>query len=696
MFGFDRRLIVAVVAVLVVAGGVAAMTVLGGGGTTETNAQLDMVPAGSEGILYIDGNITDDEFTLDTLDGGLEVGWWFVDNSTAPEISVLTETLDTENINYQNTTVFLRGPENGQANYAGSVVNLGEGSQASDMVDLLEAELGADQLEQGSYNGVDIREVNIVEAADETDVEGVTGQLDVTGVLREFVGANTTAWVATPDEDTVILGSEQAATDAIDLYQGEGDPIDGEIRGAHEHSAAGPVEATVTPDIVDIPLTEVLGVVSPDAQALLEAASIDPQYVSLTYDVRDRERETITFDVTATMANSGDASDLYSALDAQYNPDEAIEDPSVINDSRAVERSAAEQNGKYFHIDIPTLPIQAATYVAQFVDRYGADPGPTELVPRRADGLVHVDWDVAGNRTASALVDETLAAGLVDGAEGWTAADVRSAIELDNISYESSTTFYSSESEDYVATYLRLSDMTGERFVTDNLIRGQFRERTDGAGIGFRENHKGYRHVDVHNMTALDGEVNATRVLSGFVANGSTEWMTPIGTNGVLFGNKTAVTDAIDIFRGVDNSTVTPLREAHSRADGAVVLSTNVSGQPVDEYAGVVDGDIGAAMAGQNVDVLSVGYDPAGDTGTIEAQFDAGEEGAAGDLETALDVVVDGSAEGDPGAPVADRAALRRNGSYVTLAVPYGPDQFVTDATAFDEMFGGALLPGEN
>lgn len=558
----SRRLVVVLVVVgVVAAGGVAATMFLGGGGDApESNAQLDSVPAGVDGLVYVDGNVTSDEFTLDTLDGGLEVGWWFVDNGTAPDIGVVLETLDTQNISYENTTVFLQSPAEGSSDYAGSVVNMGPGSEASDMVELLESEVGADQLQSDTYNGVDIHTLDIVEAAAAADVEGVTDELDVTGLLREFVGVETTAWVATPDEDTVILGSEAAARDAIDVYQGEADPVDGDLRDAHEAAETGPVEATVSPNIVDEPLIDILGVVSPDAALLLDITGNQPEFLSVTYSVRDREQELLTFDVVATMADASAAGDLLGAMERAADPSTALEDPSAINDSKAIDRSAAEQNGRFFHIDIPTLPIQAATYVAEFVDAYAPDPGPTELVPGAAEEVDLVDGE-----------NGSFAASLAERSADWSTDEVAAVLDTANVSYNSSTTF-TAEGGGYTATYVRLDDTTGEEFIQSN-IRGAFQQASGGSDpIGTepdRENHKGYRHVDVYNVQNTSTEPDLTRVLSGFEADG-TEWVVPIGNNSVLFGDIDAVTDAVDIFRGVAAPPETgPAQSRSEETDGS-------------------------------------------------------------------------------------------------------------------------------
>ena len=559
ILGFDRRLVVvASLVVLVGVGAATAMFVLGDD-SHESNAQLDSVPAGVDGVLYADGELTDDEFTLDMLEEGIEVGWWFVDSSQAPSTDVILETLDSEGIAYENTTVFLRGPEDGEPDYAGSVVNLGEGSESEDMLALLEDEVGAEQLEPDSYNGVDIHELDVVATAEQADVEGVTDAFDVTSLLTEFIGVETTAWVATPDEDTVILGSEAAAADAIDVYQGDADPFEGDLRETHDRLEPGPVEATVSPALVDRPITEIAGVVSSKVAAMLSFTE-DPEFLGLTYEPRDREQGIATFDVIATVSDSGVASDLMEAMEERADPEEALEDPEAISEASAVDRAAGHRDGRYIHLEVPTMPDQAATYIAHFVDRYAAPPDPVELVPERADGIVNID----GN--GSSGFAETLAAESDD----WSVEEVSAAIRgddidatLDGVEYHSATTFYSEDDDGYVATYLEI-DMEAEEFI-DDYIAGAYREATGGQVPEDREHEDGYRHVDVHEMTALgDDELDITRVLSAFVADGSTEWAVPVHNNSVLVGSEAAVTDAVDIYRGVEGTPETELHARHS------------------------------------------------------------------------------------------------------------------------------------
>jgi hypothetical protein len=692
ILGFNRRLVVVVAIVgIVAAGGAAATMFLGGGENTESNAQLDAVPAGVDGLIYVDGNVTEDEFTLDTLDGGLEVGWWFVDNSEAPDISVLLETLDTERINYENTTVFLRGPENGSANYAGSVVNFGEGSQASDLVGLLEDELGEDQFEQTSYQGVDVREVNLVEAAEEADVEGVTDELDVTGIIREFVGVETTAWVATPDEDTVILGSEQAARDAIDIRQGEGDAIGGGMRRSHEVAEPGPVEATVSPDIIDRSILEVVSVISNEAATLLSFTDELPEYLSASYEVRDREREITTFNVTIAMADSSAAGELFDAVKARYSDSYTVptENRTKIFEQKAVERSAAAKDGKYIHLEIPTAPEQTATYVAQFVDKYGPDPEPVNLAPAAADGILSVDGNATADGTTRGVANDAFAEGLVAGSEDRTVQAVLDSINAESVDYESMTTFFGDDQE-YVATYVELNQDPNDFIESE--IRGEYRQATGDEEMTFREHEEGYNHVDVYNLSDLgEGEeLNITRALSGFIADGTTDWVSPISDDSLVFGSKEAVKDVADIYRGVAGPAETGLHEAHNRTDGQIVVSGTISDKPVAGYVGAVDGELGEALSGQDAEALSVAYNVGGSNEvSLDIEFRTGDETAAGSLSDALDQAI----EDGGGEAVHERASVSQDGQFVRLSVPYGTDQLVGDLSAFVDAYGTEPFP---
>jgi len=89
-------------------------------------------------------------------------------------------------------------------------------------------------------------------AAATTDIEDVPDEPDVTGLLREFVG----------------------------------------------------VEMTVSPNLVDEPLRDILGVVGLDAALLLGITGNQPEFLSVTYNARDWQKELLTFDVVATMADA--------------------------------------------------------------------------------------------------------------------------------------------------------------------------------------------------------------------------------------------------------------------------------------------------------------------------------------------------------------------------------------------------------
>ncbi len=690
ILGMDRRLVgvVALIAVVVV-GGVAAMWLLSDDGA-DVNAQLDVVPDGADGVIYVDGTVMEDELMLETLDGGIEVGWWFLDNGAAPSIDVVLETLDTENIDYNQTTAFLQTPEEEGDDYAGAYLELGPDSEAADLVSLVEDEIG--ELDQDEYNGVDIHAVDIVDAAEDVDLEGVTDELDITALITEFIGEDTTAWIATPDDSTVILGSDEAVADAIDVYQGDADPFEGDVRNSHEELTAAPVELTADVDLIDEPLADVASVVSADVATALSLTGGNPEYVSAGYDVRDRNNGTMTLEAIISMERQSGADDLFTLFENFVDVDEVLDDPESIAELDVPDRAGGEQRGDRIQFEVPIFPEQMVGYVADFADEFGPSPEPYEMMPERATSIVELNGSLF---TEGAAQDETVAeaidAGVFDGENSPPVAEVLDRAQADELNFTSATTFYGDE-DDYVGTFVKLDGPAAD--LIENEIRQELLD-AESEGYTFREDEEGYRHTDIYELPELDEELTLTRYLSGFQADGQTEWLVPISNDSMLLGTESAVTDAIDILRGVAAPGDTPVHETYNQTDGLITATGDVTDKPVDAYAGTVDTELESAISGHAIDILSVGYDLRTDSAvTLGAEFIAPDDAGGDALAASLGEVVSASADEQAlDDPVHERAGLSQDGQSVTLDIPYLPADLVGDMAAFIDEFGTEPFP---
>lgn len=690
ILGMDRRLVgvVALIAIVVV-GGVAAMWILSDD-SADVNAQLDVVPDGADGVIYVDGTVMQDELMLETLDGGIEVGWWFLDSGAAPSIDVVLETLDTENIDYNQTTAFLQTPEDDQADYAGAYLELGPESASSDLVTLVEDEVG--ELDQDEYNGVDVYEVDIVDAAEDVTLEGVTDELDITALITEFIGEDTTAWIATPDDNTVILGSDDAVADAIDVYQGDSDPFEGDVRNSHEELTAAPVELTADVDLIDEPLPEVASVVSADVATALSLTGGNPEYISAGYDVRDRNNRTMTLEAIISMERQSGADDLFTLFESYVDVEEVLDDPESIANEDVPDRAGGAQNGRYIQFEVPIFPEQMVGYVADFVDEFGPSPQPYEMMPDEATSIVELNGTLF---TEGVVHDETVAeaidAGVFDGENSPSAEVVLERAQANELNFTSATTFYGDDDE-YVGTFVKLDGPAED--IIENEIRQELLD-VESEGYDHREDEDGYRHTDVYELPELDEELALTRYLSGFQADGQTEWLVPISNDSMLLGTESAVTDAVDILRGVTAPGETQVHETYNQTDGLITATGDVTDKPVDAYAGTVDTELETALANQPIDVLSVGYDLRTDSAvTLGAAFVTADEAAGDDLASALGDVVSPTADDQAlDAPLHERAGLSQDGQSVMLDIPYRPTDLVGDMGAFIDEFGTEPFP---
>lgn len=198
----------AIIAVVVVVAGVAAagafvatggdLPLVGGG----DSASLDAVPDGVDVVAYADGDIVEDSTTETLMDGAL------AESEGGPtSYDELLEEADGETDldvdGFDAATVFAQYPEDGSAasaEYAGAILE-SEWSE-SDLVDAIESD--GQSLDEQSY-----------------------GDTTVYVQSSEF-GADT--WLAPLGDGTYAMGTEAAVTDAIDVDNGEADPLGGDLR----------------------------------------------------------------------------------------------------------------------------------------------------------------------------------------------------------------------------------------------------------------------------------------------------------------------------------------------------------------------------------------------------------------------------------------------------------------------------------
>jgi hypothetical protein len=516
----DRRTVgIVVVVAAVVAVGAAAVLVMGGGGDDgggndggTAGEGLNLIPQDVDGVVQINGSVTEDELILETLDGGndgeevgaLNAAWWIVDEGKSPSLDEILSLIGDDSIGYEKTTAFFKSDT--ETAYAGATVEVEE--NASALVGLVEDEVGS--LDETEYSNVTIHQINAQQAAQQANV---TDEYDLTGLLTQFIGNDTQAGVATLDDETAVLGSRAAVEDVIDISQDNAEPVspDSEFRTAHDRAPDGEIKLTVDVSLLpeEASLAELAFVIDEDIGAGLDLAANrgeDITYLSGAYNPRDREAGTATLHAQAMADDTSVAEDLIGLFETRVGK-EALstvkDDPESIMELPPSERAKATQEGRYVDLEIPEMPGRVIGYIADIVDQFGsefADHETSALVPQAANDLQQVDDPQAEN------------------------------VDVDN-----ATTFQGEG--DYVGTVVELSD-------SESLL-DEISAQTDGE---LSQRDEEYRMVTVHELSGSEPAV--TESLSG-EATANTEWVAPIGGNFVVFGTQQAVQDSIDIYRGV-------------------------------------------------------------------------------------------------------------------------------------------------
>ena len=510
----DRRTVgIAVVVVVAIAGVAAAALLLTGDSSTEQEAGegLELVPQDVDGVIRVNGSVTDDPLVTETLSGGndseevgaLDAGWWLADEGESPSLDEILSLIGDDSIGYENTTAFFKSGT--ETPYAGAVVEVESNSSA--IVGLVEDEVG--ELNQSEYKGETINEISVEQAAQQADV---AEEYDLTGLLTQFIGNDTRAGVATLDDQTAVLGSRAAVEDVIDIQQENAEPLspDSEMRTAHERAPDGQIKLTVNVSLLpeDVTLSELTSGIDTPMSAGLGLVATQGEGVELisgAYTPRDREAGTATLHVQAMTPTSEGAKSLIDQFKSFYS-EEALnqvkDDPESIRTLQPSARASASQKGRYVNLEIPETPDRVIGYVTDIVDKFG---------PQFVE-----------ERNASALVPQR-------------ATSVQS---IDNPDVEGVTEAVAFQGEDgYVGTVAKVSD--------SEAMLDEIGNQTDG-NLSQREEE--YRLVTVHELSGSEPDVTAA--LSG-EGTPDTEWVAPIGGDFVVFGTEQAVKDSIDIYRGV-------------------------------------------------------------------------------------------------------------------------------------------------
>ena len=178
--------------------------------------ELAGVPADADGALFADEKMATDEETAVVLTGLIDVGTDLPQTGESElTYSTLVVELAASDVAYIDSTFFYRDESDEADAYQAAVIRTDDDSDG--VRSWVESHIGS--LDSESYADV---------AIDVTETDG--------GPL----------WLAEKDPSTVIIGSEAAVTDAIDVKQGTEDGLSGGLEAAYEAAGNGHMKALVS------------------------------------------------------------------------------------------------------------------------------------------------------------------------------------------------------------------------------------------------------------------------------------------------------------------------------------------------------------------------------------------------------------------------------------------------------------------
>lgn len=296
----------------------------GNGTNGDETESFAIVPGGIDGVLVVDDRMVEDDSARIVMEGIIEHGTAVVDDGgTIVTYRELLVELGESEVDHDHSTLFYRDDESG---YTALVIETDDDQEAA-------VEHVRNRFEES-------------EETSEGDVDVIVGERN-----------GETEWLAPIGEESLVVGTESAVADSLDVYRGDADPFAGEVRAAHEQASDGEMKATMA--LEDGQLEEIVGEISPEFAGALGLLD-DPEILTVTYRaVGDQE---VVFDMQLTMASADEAEQFQGTVELFIDDDNGLPIGDDVIDDELLDALSVSQSDEYVTLTMETETEELASY----------------------------------------------------------------------------------------------------------------------------------------------------------------------------------------------------------------------------------------------------------------------------------------------------------------------------------------------
>lgn len=283
----------------------------------------EIAPDGIDGILFVENRMLEDESAVGVTEGITAAGTELVEGDVVSEYSTLAVELGQSDVAHERSTLFYRADEH---EYGALVVETDDDQEAA----LEYIQNRFDDSEETSYG----------------DSDGIVGERN-----------GQTEWLVPLGEESLIVGTESAVTDSLDVYHGDSESFGGELHSAYTRASDGELKATMTVESDE--LAVIVGEINPDFAAALGWLS-DPDILTVTYQTLDDD--TVAFDLQLTMESADDAEGFQGTIELFIEDENGLPIGGDAIDDDLLESLSVDRTDEHVTLTLSTTPEELASY----------------------------------------------------------------------------------------------------------------------------------------------------------------------------------------------------------------------------------------------------------------------------------------------------------------------------------------------
>lgn len=305
------------------------------------NEPLDDVPQDVDVVMFFDSGIIQDQTTVDTANGIIELAQEQSSNYQGPESyeEALSEAESESNLSVDGFNSMLVYGKSGQSQY-GAVI--------------MQTDYTVEELRQASENNMGDVQEDTYSGVDVYITQSPTGEA---------------SWLADLGDGKFIAGTEQAVKDGIDTNQGNQDAFSGELRNAYNSVDDGYVKAAV-----NVSATQSAGAAGPTAGGPMQSSN-NVEIMTMVYYT---DGNNMNLDAQLTATNESAASTLQTDISDGVDSLPLLVGQMMEGDNEAVrnmvENIEVSQDGSNVVINFQTNPDQVVA-VFEALGSQSAGPG---------------------------------------------------------------------------------------------------------------------------------------------------------------------------------------------------------------------------------------------------------------------------------------------------------------------------------